>query len=132
MNDAAGRRIVVGAAVVLTAVFVIFTGIMLMHFVLPDRAVANWERALLLYNAVASVGFAAVGTLLGAQVKSVDVASARGDAAKAKADQEVIRSKVGEALGRLNDVGDLGGALPAPEAEVVRRTRSILTEVLTR
>ena len=50
-------------------------------------ASANWDRSLVIFNALSAIGFAAIGVLLGTKVQEVNVAKAETDKEKAKASE---------------------------------------------
>jgi len=100
---------------------------------------SNWERALVIYNGIASVGFAAIGVLLGTQVQQASVARARQEAAEAKVDAteaKVDAKKKGEVIDRVTDVvtpsDDLGGGTPADAAERLEQVRLALLRGVAR
>src|SRR5438105_15721641 len=69
---------------------------------LPDL---QWQRALVIFSGISSVGFAAIGVLLGTTVQQVNVSAAREQAATAKADAEKKAGAIRSALSTLNAKG---------------------------
>ena len=79
---------------------------------LPD---AQWQRALVIFSGISSVGFAAIGVLLGTTVQQVNVSAAREQAANAKAEAEKKTGAIKNALATLHNTGkpdDVGGGAP--------------------
>jgi hypothetical protein len=73
---------------VLLALYVALTYWLFSHFGFADAAVGNWERAMVLYNSVTTLAFAAAGVVLGVQVQQKNVAAA-------KAETQELKTKVG-------------------------------------
>jgi hypothetical protein len=76
------------AAAILTGLYVVVAIYLLVHFGLERIAGGNWERSILIFNALSALGFAAAGVLLGTTVQQVNVANAQ---------RETVNAKVGEA-----------------------------------
>ena len=91
-------------AVIFTLVYLGMTWLLFDAFVLGDGADARWQRALVLYNPLVSVGFSAIGVLLGAKVEAVRTERVKTAAAEAKSDIEKSRAAVA--------AGDTGGGAP--------------------
>lgn len=122
-----GTRI---AAAVLTIIYFGFVVGLLYHFAWTDNAVGNWERALVIFNGVASIGFAAAGVLLGTTVQQANVSNARRDAAEAKVGETQAKAnetnvkaagrEVIDGLRRAHSDDTGGGADPALAAAIGR------------
>lgn len=125
MSDTSGKSnpttIAIITAIVLTGVWLVGSWYLFNYFAMqkPPEG-SNWERALVIYNGIASVAFAAIGVLLGTQVQQANVARARQEAAEAKVDA----TKKGEVIDRVKEAvttppksDDLGGGTPADAAE---------------
>ena len=101
------------AAIGLTLIWIVGTVAMYYEFVAGSN---NWDHALVLYNALTSVGFTAVGVLLGTQVQQVNLAAAEKKASDAKAEADK-KGMVLKAIGRtVSD--DRGGAQSASKGFV--------------
>jgi hypothetical protein len=83
-------RVTTIAACVLTAMYLVFGAFLFAKFVLGDGPDKNWERALIIFNAVSAIGYAAVGVLLGTTVQQVNVTNAKKEADKAKASEAKV------------------------------------------
>lgn len=70
------------AAALIAAVFLGMSVYLLLHFGINTAPSGDWDHTLVIYNAINSVGFTAVGVLLGAQVQQVNVSAAKADAQK--------------------------------------------------
>lgn len=95
------------AAWILTGFYVLVAGILLYRFGLGDGSGGNWERALVIFNALSAIGFAAVGVLLGTTVQQVNVANAQKEAVNAKtgeANAKASEAKVATHAENLADV----------------------------
>ena len=74
------------AAALIALAFLVGSGVMLYCFGLNTPDKGNWDHAVIVYNALTSVGFTAIGVLLGTQVQQVNVANAKAETKDAKAD----------------------------------------------
>ena len=106
MNDKRSVFTMVAAAG-FSLVYLVAFGFMMWHFALPDKPEGNWERALVLFNGIASVGLTAVGVLLGTTVQQTNVQNARKDATEAKSNEERLKQGIKDTLNA--DGGELGG-----------------------
>jgi hypothetical protein len=102
-----GLTVTTIAAIILTLVYLGAAALLLSHFTWVDNPVGNWERALVIFNGIAAVGFTAVGVLLGTSVQQTNVANARSDAAQAKASEAQIKGAAREVVNAADS--DLGG-----------------------
>ncbi|WP_077002717.1 hypothetical protein [Variovorax sp. KK3] len=114
-----------GAALLITLAFLLASGWLLYAFGLTgDKA---WDRAVVVYNALTSVGFAAVGVLLGTKVQQVNVEKANGEADKAKADAARKADAIKTALTEMGKppaaaVDEAGGGIaPLTHAQIILR-----------
>ncbi len=71
----------------ITIVYFVVAAVLLWRFGLGDGAGGNWERALVVFNSLSAIAFAAVGALLGTTVQQVNVAKAQKEAADARASE---------------------------------------------
>lgn len=121
------------AAIVLTAIWLVASWYLFDKFAMQTPPLgSNWERALIIYNGLASVGFTAIGVLLGTQVQQANVARARQEAAVAKVDA----TKKGEVIERVTEAltppTDLGGGRPGDAAERLEQVRLALLRGVAR
>lgn len=66
----------------------------------------SWQRALIIFNGIASVGFACIGVLLGSSVQQISLAGAKADAAqKANTIKEAMEKLRGPVKAGPSDVG---------------------------
>ena len=123
------------AALFIVALYIASSWFLLQHFVLtqalPDL---SWSRAMVIYNGIASAGFAAIGVLLGTSVQQVNLAAAQTGLAKAQFDSNNKTDAIKTALNKLNGAvtntpADLGGG-PAREETRVAETARILMGAL--
>jgi hypothetical protein len=90
------------AAIVISLLYIGVAGLYLWLFGLGGWPIsgagivsaANWERGLTIFNAFSAIGYAAVGALLGTQVKEVKVAEAGKKAAEAE--KKAVEAKAGQ------------------------------------
>ena len=73
----------------------------------------GWERAQAIYSGITSVGFAAIGVLLGTQVQQVNVAAARSDADKARLGEAKAKGAIKDVLPMLPPDDRGGGSRDA-------------------
>ena len=91
------------AAWALTLMYLVFGAFLFQKFVLGDGPDKNWERALVIFNAVSAIGYAAVGVLLGTTVQQVNVANAKKEADKAKASEAKLADRSNELVQAAQD-----------------------------
>ncbi|MDF0522854.1 hypothetical protein P0R31_37085 [Bradyrhizobium yuanmingense] len=84
-----------GVAVLLIAIWIIAVFALWNHV---DDTDARWTRMLLIFNSVEAIAFAAVGALLGVQVKRAQTAEKGEKEAKKEAAQEKKVAQLGERL----------------------------------
>lgn len=82
----------------------------------------SWQRSLIIYNGIASVGFSCIGVLLGSSVQLVSLSAAKAEAAHKT---EAIK----KALDKLMPPGDLGGG-ENPKERQLSEARQILMDGL--
>lgn len=88
-----------GVALILTISFLAASAWMLSYAIQTDKN--NWDHAVVVYNALTSVGFSAVGVLLGTKVQQVNVDKANSDTAKAQQESAKKTSAIQSALTHL-------------------------------
>lgn len=86
----------------------------------------RWTRAVFLFGGVSSIGFTAVGILLGTKVQQVNVADAKKDAADAKKDTKVQVDANNDALQALNTVSDAEGGGATASLDVLKPAHSAM------
>ena len=123
-------RITLIAAIVLTVIYVVWSWYVFSKFAMqtPPNG-SSWDHAMVIYNGVASIGFAAIGVLLGTQVQQTNVARAHEEAAGAKADA----AKKGEVIKRVEELtrsepDDRGGG-PSKSNDAPERLEQIRQEL---
>ncbi len=90
-------------AIVIGLFWIVISVVLVYHFGVQEN---NWDHTLVVYNAVSSVGFAAIGVLLGVKVQQVDLVNAKADAkSKSNAVKDALRALT-------QDTGDAGGGTP--------------------
>lgn len=111
------------AAVFLGLAWLFASWLMYRRFVQSDQT-GTWDHALVLYNGLSSVGFTAIGVLLGTQVQQVNVSAARREAetarksaTEAKTDAAKLRAGARAAAKAATPAADLGGGSPADAAK---------------
>ena len=110
------------SALALTIVFLVVSAWLLKNFgVTGDHA---WDHAVVVYNALTSIAFTAVGVLLGAKVQQIHVDKANADATLAKGESAAKTAAIKTALTHLNSangqVDEAGrGIAPASTARAV-------------
>ena len=117
--------ITIGVAIFLTLIYIGASLFLLFCFAadnsLPET---SWQRALIIYNGIASVGFAAIGVLLGTSVQQVAVAAAKQDSAKKT---EAIKAAAEKLTGApAGKPGDLGGGPSSEETRISEAHRMLL------
>lgn len=108
-------------AVVLLLVFLIGGYFLLNAFVLagPAGEQQRWDRALVLFNPLVSLAFAAAGAIFGTQVQQVRVN-------ELKNDNKNKDRKIAESLDALDDeLGGGGGGGVTPEDRIARARRAL-------
>lgn len=117
--------ITLSVAIILALLYVGASWLLLNHFVLskPPGDDATWQRALVIYNGIASVGFAAIGVLLGTSVQQVNLAAAQKDANAAKQEASDKGNVIKGALDKLS------GVAPPSSAEAGGGAAAALTQV---
>lgn len=88
-------------AVLLTIAFLIASGWLLMSFGLTGEHA--WDHAVVIYNALTSVGFTAIGVLLGTKVQQVNIEKANSDVGKVTADAQKKSDAIHAALSHLDN-----------------------------
>ena len=88
-----------GVALILTLSFLAASAWMLNYAIQTDKS--NWDHAIVVYNALTSVGFSAVGVLLGTKVQQVNVDKANADTAQAKQESAKKTTAIQSALTHL-------------------------------
>lgn len=120
-----GPWVTVLAAVGLTLLYIGASIFLLDRFALdkplPEE---SWSRALIIYNGIASVGFAAIGVLLGTSVQQVTVAAAKQEAAKKTAAIKAAAEKLTSP--HQGQAGDLGGGPVSEESRIAEAHRLLL------
>jgi hypothetical protein len=123
------------SALIIVALYVASSWFLLQHFVLtqslPDL---SWSRAMVIYNGIASAGFAAIGVLLGTSVQQVNLAAAQTGLAKAQTDSDNKTQAIKTALNKLNGAvvntpADLGGGPVREETRVAETVRILMDAV---
>jgi hypothetical protein len=92
-KEARKSTIAIAAAVVLSAGYLCFAGYLFVKFVLGDGGGTNWDRAVVLFNAVSAIGFSAFGVLLGTTVQQVNLVNAKKETDKAKASENTLAER---------------------------------------
>ena len=85
-----------GTAIAVGLIILWLIGIVILWLRIDDDA--HWAKMLVIFNSIEAVAFAAVGALLGVQVKRVEVAENAEKKAKADVVQEKNISSIGEDL----------------------------------
>ncbi len=109
------------AALILAITYLWFTWRIYSDFAMQEPPTGNWDHAMIIYNGITSVGFAAIGVLLGTQVQQTNVAQAQQEAARAR---NALKGGLEMTDGAENG-GDKGGASPTGDAaklKAIRRT----------
>jgi len=116
----------VAAAALLLALYLYASWYLMGHFTgtnaqgVPVVGELGWSRALVVYNGIASIGFAAAGVLLGTTVQQVNLAAAKADAAKKGAALKDALDKATTPPPAASG-SDVGGAGPVVRLEAVRQ-----------
>ena len=123
------------AAAVIALVYLGASAFILYHFGVTNTPSGEWDHVIVIYNSITSVGFTAIGVLLGTQVQQVNLNAAKADtaaakadtaAAKADADKKTVASRA--AIGLLGPAAaDGGGSAPTP----VVRAHNLLVDSLS-
>jgi hypothetical protein len=93
-------KVTPGVALILTLSFLAASAWMLNYAIQTDKS--NWDHAVVVYNALTSVGFSAVGVLLGTKVQQGNVDRANADTAQAKQDAAKKTTAIQSALTHLD------------------------------
>ena len=114
-------------ALALAALYVAACWFLLRRFALDQRLPElQWQRALMIFSGISSVGFAAIGVLLGTTVQQMNVSAAKADANKKAI---AIKGAIAELAGTPGaKPDDIGGGTADTRAAAARR---ILLESLT-
>ena len=106
---------------ILVALYVAASWYMFVHFTNAAGTDVAWQRGLIIYNGVASVGFTAIGVLLGTSVQQASTSAIRATAESSKLDAARKGAAIKTALVVSNS--ELGGGTPdeARRAETVRQ-----------
>jgi len=118
-------------AILLTAVFLGVSIWLLNTYGAGDR---GWEHAVVVYNALTSIAFTAVGVLLGAKVQQVHVDKANADAEQATNDASKKSAAIKTALMKLEEaagrnVQEAGGGTVTVDS--ISGARIILQQALS-
>ena len=111
------------AAGVLTLVFLAVSGWILATFGVGDH---GWDHVVVVYNALTSIAFTAVGVLLGAKVQQVNVNKANDEAKAANAKATTSSSAIKTALSQLETPSNTkvdesgGGSISAARSTLLR------------
>lgn len=134
MSDPAAKRSIVTTivALVLAALYVAASWYLLQRFAL-DKPLPelSWQRALIIFSGITSVGFAAIGVLLGTTVQQVNIAAAREQASAAKAEADKKTKAIKGAITKLTgppatQPADLGGGPMTEATRVAEAHRALL------
>ena len=92
-------KITPGVALILMLTFLAASAWMLNQASQTDKG--TWDHAIVIYNALTSVGFSAVGVLLGTKVQQVNVDKANAETAQAKQESAKKTTAIQSALTHL-------------------------------
>jgi hypothetical protein len=120
----AKSKISMVVAAVGAVLYLFVSGYLLAKFALDQHLPeVTWQRILIIFNGIASIGYASIGVLLGTSVHQVSLSTARA----AIADKSATIKKAYNTL--TNAPGDIGGG-PASEESRVAQARQVLMDAL--
>jgi hypothetical protein len=93
---------------------------------------ASWDRYLVVFTAVQGVGLAAVGALLGTQVKQGEVNAAKAETVDAKTKTQEAQADARRAIELADEVSAGAAAGRGPTADPATRAAGTLTELKTK
>lgn len=106
---------------ILVVLYVAASWYMFAHFASEAGTDVGWQRGLIIYNGVASVGFTAIGVLLGTSVQQASTSASRSAAESSRLDAARKGAAIKTALDVSNS--ELGGGTldETRRAEAVRQ-----------